>query len=126
MCILRIDCPDSADHVIWFLSRVDVDPQQLDVKFSDCYYYCRMLRNDDGCGGEVMVNDGVCHVPPFTGWNIPSIPPGVGELSISGQQSSSFSTSTGGVGRGIGIVPRGKTSEETMASHFVSPGKYSV
>jgi len=128
MCILRIDCPDSADHVIWFLARVDVDPQQLDVKFSDCYYYCRMLQNDDGCGGEVTDDDGVCHVPPFTGWNIPSIPHGVGELSISGQQqSSSFSTSTGGGGgRGIGIVPRGKTSEETTVPHFVSPGKYSV
>jgi len=127
MCILRIDCPDSSDHVIWFLARVDVDPQQLDVKFSDCYYYCRMLRNDDGCGGEVTDDDGVCHVPPFTGWNIPSIPHGVGELSISGQQqSSSFSTSTGGGGgRGIGIVPRGKTSGETVP-HFVSPGKYSV
>jgi len=123
MCILRIDCPDSSDHVIWFLARVDVDPQQLDVKFSDCYYYCRMLRNDDGCGGEVVEDDGVCHVPPFTGWNIPSIPHGVGELSISG----SFSTSTGGGGRrGIGIVPRGKTSEETTVPHFVSPGKYSV
>ena len=127
MCILRIDCPDSSDHVIWFLARVDVDPQQLDVKFSDCYYYCRMLRNDDGCGGEVVDDVGVCHVPPFTGWNIPSIPPGVGELSISG----SFSTSTGGGGgRGIGIVPRGKTSGETIP-HFVSPGmesksKYSV
>ncbi|KAL7506122.1 hypothetical protein ACHAXN_007204 [Cyclotella atomus] len=67
MCILRIDCPDSKDHVIWFLSRVDVDPSCQDVKFSDCYYYCRMLRDDNSA------ND----CPPLTGWNIPKVPPGI-------------------------------------------------
>lgn len=67
MCILRIDCPDSKDHVIWFLSRVDVDPSCLDVKFSDCYYYCRLLRDDNSA------ND----CPPLTGWNIPKVPPGI-------------------------------------------------
>lgn len=88
MCILRINCPDSADHVIWFLARVDVDPDCLDVKFSDCYYYCRMLRNDDGCGGE---RDGGCVRPPERGWNVPKLPPGVEMLSIA--RSGSFSTS---------------------------------
>ena len=34
MCIC-IDCPDSGDHVIWFLPKVEVDPACLDVKFSD-------------------------------------------------------------------------------------------
>ena len=65
MCILRIDCPDDPNYVIWFLSRVDVDPSCLDVKFSDCYYYCRMLRNDSG------------DCPPLKGWNIPKVPPGI-------------------------------------------------
>ena len=27
MCILRIDCPDSDDHIIWFLEKVEVDPE---------------------------------------------------------------------------------------------------
>ncbi|EED87274.1 predicted protein [Thalassiosira pseudonana CCMP1335] len=72
MCILRIDCPDSSDHVIWFLARVDVDPSCLDVKFSDCYYYCRLMRLD----GEGV--DGVGNsCPPLRGWNIPKEPPGL-------------------------------------------------
>ena len=58
MCILRIDCPDSDDHIIWFLAKVEVDPVCLDVKFSDCYYYCRMLRNGDGHGGEIAGEGG--------------------------------------------------------------------
>ena len=61
MCILRIDCPDSPEYVIWFLSRVDVDPNCLDVKFSDCYYYCRVLRSVG------------LHAPPMEGWNIPDV-----------------------------------------------------
>eukprot|EP00578_Thalassiosira_sp_NH16_P029598 CAMPEP_0181076112 /NCGR_PEP_ID=MMETSP1071-20121207/244_1 /TAXON_ID=35127 /ORGANISM="Thalassiosira sp., Strain NH16" /LENGTH=460 /DNA_ID=CAMNT_0023157269 /DNA_START=156 /DNA_END=1536 /DNA_ORIENTATION=- len=89
MCILRIDCPDSADHVIWFLARVDIDPSCLDVKFSDCYYYCRMLRNDDGQGGE---QEGGCKFPPSGGWNVPKLPPGVETLPIA--PSGSFSTNT--------------------------------
>ncbi len=67
MCILRIPCPDSPDHVIWFLARVDIDPDCEDVKFSDCYYYCRLLRV------EGVEND----IPPEGGWKIPSVPPGV-------------------------------------------------
>jgi len=67
MCILRIPCPDSSDHVIWFLARVDIDPDCEDVKFSDCYYYCRMLRTDG------VEND----IPPERGWKVPSVPPGV-------------------------------------------------
>jgi hypothetical protein len=63
MCILRINCPDSPDHVIWFLSRVDVDPNCLEVKFSDCYYYCRVLRSVG------------LHVPPMNGWNVPDVEP---------------------------------------------------
>ena len=70
MCILRINCPDSADHVIWFIAKVDVDPDCLDVKFSDCYYYCRMHRNDDGCGG---LHEGGCLSPPSKGWNLPKV-----------------------------------------------------
>lgn len=61
MCILRIDCPDSPEYVIWFLSRVDIDPNCLDVKFSDCYYYCRVLRSVG------------LHAPPMAGWNIPDV-----------------------------------------------------
>lgn len=67
MCILRIPCPDSSDHVIWFLARVDIDPDCEDVKFSDCYYYCRLLRVDG------VEND----IPPERGWKVPSVPPGV-------------------------------------------------
>jgi len=60
MCILRIDCPDSPEeYVIWFISRVDIDPECLDVKFSDCYYYCRVLRSVG------------LDVPPMEGWNVP-------------------------------------------------------
>ena len=70
MCILRINCPDSADHVIWFIAKVDVDPDCLDVKFSDCYYYCRMHRNDDGYGG---LHEGGCLSPPSKGWNLPKV-----------------------------------------------------
>ena len=123
MCILRIPCPDSADHVIWFLARVDVDPNCLDVKFSDCYYYCRMLRNDDGMGGE---RDDGCRVPPLRGWNIPKIPPGVEMLSIGATRSGSFSTSSLGHHHdGLGIGPRPPTSENgdgEVISEFVSPG----
>ncbi|KAK1735788.1 hypothetical protein QTG54_013494 [Skeletonema marinoi] len=61
MCILRIDCPDSPDYVIWFLSRVDIDPDCLDVKFSDCYYYCRVLRSVG------------LYVPPMDGWSVPDV-----------------------------------------------------
>jgi hypothetical protein len=64
MCILRIDCPESPDFVIWFLSRVNIDPDCLDVKFSDCYYYCRVLRSRGW------------RVPPTNGWNIPDVQPG--------------------------------------------------
>ena len=86
MCILRIDCPDSTDHVIWFLAKVSVDPQCLDVKFSDCFYYCRMFKNDDGEGGEQ--DEGPCHIPPFRGWHVPSLPSGVEMLSIGGGDRS--------------------------------------
>ena len=130
MCILRIPCPDSAEHVIWFLARVDVDPNCLDVKFSDCYYYCRMLRNDDGMGGE---RDDGCHVPPSRGWNVPKIPPGVEMLSIGATCSASFSTSTslGHHHDGLGIGPRpptsvrvsgGENGDGEVMSEFVSPG----
>ena len=108
MCILRINCPDSPDHVIWFLARVDIDPNCLDVKFSDCYYYCRMLRNDDGCGGE---REGGCDSPPNNGWHLPKLPPGVDMLSIA--KSGSFSTAetasstgNGGYHHGLGIASR--------------------
>lgn len=88
LCILRIDCPDSPDHVIWFLARVDTDPSCREVKFSDCYYYCRMLRNDDGRGGEG--DDGEpCRSPPATGWNVPKLPPGVEMLRITPEPGSS-------------------------------------
>jgi hypothetical protein len=40
------------------------------VKFSDCYYYCRMHRNDDGCGG---LHEGGCLSPPSKGWNLPKV-----------------------------------------------------
>jgi hypothetical protein len=149
MCILRISCPDSADHVIWFLARVDIDPACLDVKFSDCYYYCRMLRNDDGCGGE---HEGGCDRPPSSGWHVPKLPPGVDMLSIA--KSGSFSTvetaskSDGGGYLGITSRPamlskqmlsqQHKDEKRTMqqqssSSKFVSPGnsismcsKYSI
>lgn len=81
MCILRIDCPDSADHIIWFMAKVDVDPDCLDVKFSDCYYYCRMHRNDDGYGG---LHEGGCLSPPSKGWNLPK----VGSHNLGGEQSA--------------------------------------
>jgi hypothetical protein len=108
MCILRINCPDSADHVIWFLARVDIDPACLDVKFSDCYYYCRMLRNDDGCGGE---REGGCDSPPSSGWHLPKLPPGVDSM-LSIAKSGSFSTvetgpsNYGDGGYGLGIASR--------------------
>jgi hypothetical protein len=107
MCILRINCPDSVDHVIWFLARVDVDPDCLDVKFSDCYYYCRMLRTDDGCGGE---REGGCLSPPTRGWNLPKLPKGVEMLSIAKSRSFSPAISLNHGGRGLGIVPRPQTA----------------
>lgn len=141
MCILRISCPDSADHVIWFLARVDIDPACLDVKFSDCYYYCRMLRNDDGCGGE---HEGGCDRPPSSGWHVPKLPPGVDMLSIA--KSGSFSTaetaskSDGGGYLGIASRPamlnkqrlsqqhedaKRMMQQQSSSSKFVSPGNSS-
>ncbi|KAL7534088.1 hypothetical protein ACHAXR_005625 [Thalassiosira sp. AJA248-18] len=145
MCILRINCPDSPDHVIWFLARVDVDPNCLDVKFSDCYYYCRMLRNDDGCGGEIVIGEedemgvggvGPCQTPPSRGWNVPRLPPGVEMLRIANPSDASLSTMSGGGTNygggsqqyGLGIGPRypngGGEEEERMepGMDFVSPG----
>jgi hypothetical protein len=113
MCILRINCPDSVDHVIWFLARVDVNPDCLDVKFSDCYYYCRMLRTDDGCGGE---REGGCLSPPSRGWNLPKLPKGVEMLSIAKSRSFSPALSSkngppsGGGQHGLGILPRPHTA----------------
>lgn len=79
LCILRITCPDSPDHVIWFIAKVDVDPSCLDVKFSDCFYYCRLLSNDDGRGGELAegLNN---NNPPSTGWHVPKLPPNCSEV----------------------------------------------
>ena len=79
LCILRIACPDSSDHVIWFIARVDVDPSCLDVKFSDCFYYCRLLSNDDGRGGEI--EEGLSNnIPPSAGWHVPKLPPNCSEV----------------------------------------------
>ena len=91
MCILRINCPDSPNHVIWFMSRVDIDPTCLDVKFSDCYYYCRLLASDDGNGDNDANNRDSC--PPEVGWNIPRIPPGV-SLPIAPSESLSLDSPT--------------------------------
>ena len=108
MCILRIDCPDSPEFVIWFLSRVNIDPNCLDVKFSDCYYYCRVLRSGGGL-----------HVPPTNGWNIPDVQPGA--VAFSTAEAEEISSMKSGhrseekdqtqllhssVNSGIGIVPR--------------------
>ncbi|KAL7554776.1 hypothetical protein ACHAWF_018311 [Thalassiosira exigua] len=117
MCILRIACPDSPDHVIWFLAKVDVDPDCLDVKFSDCYYYCRMLRNDDGRGGE---REGGCRSPPGRGWNVPRLPPGAEELRVA--QSSSFSTAEDVGGGGARERGRGRGPTGPRAA-FASPGE---
>lgn len=79
LCILRITCPDSSDHVIWFIAKVDVDPSCLDVKFRDCYYYCRLLSNDDGRGGEM--EEGLSNnIPPSAGWNVPRLPANCSEV----------------------------------------------
>lgn len=122
MCILRIDCPDSDDHVIWFLARVDVDPECLDVRFSDCYYYCRMLRSDDG---------GIpCQSPPAQGWNVPKQPPGV-EMSRIVQPPLAMTDASDGSalflvseeeGCGLGTVPRQNTVHGSDRPEFISPG----
>lgn len=134
MCILRIDCPDSDDHVIWFLARVDVDPECLDVRFSDCYYYCRMLRNDDGCGGEIAGDAGgggaPCQSPPTRGWNVPKLPPGVEMLRIAQPPLSTIDAGDGGSSflvaegedYGLGIVPRQQSRLNGDGSEFMSPG----
>ena len=40
---------------------MDIDPDCLDVKFSDCYYYCRVLRSVG------------LYVPPMDGWSVPDV-----------------------------------------------------
>jgi len=133
MCILRIDCPDSTDHVIWFLARVDVDPECLDVKFSDCYYYCRMLRNDDGCGGEVSgggtseLLGEPCRSPPMRGWNVPKLPPGVEMLRIAPEPGDGNNGDAEFRDDGGGIIVDSNdngmdSSYDDPESDFLSPG----
>ena len=142
MCILRINCPDSPDHVIWFLARVDCDPDCLDVKFSDCYYYCRMLRNDDGCGGEIMSEDDVapCQRPPSRGWNVPKLPPGVEMLPIATPSCDASSSAMSGMQNhtqqrngsndvhqhGLGIMPRQPSDANDSKMSQTTYSKYSI
>eukprot|EP00984_Skeletonema_dohrnii_P020169 scaffold9754_cov97-Skeletonema_dohrnii-CCMP3373.AAC.2 len=106
MCILRIDCPDSPEYVIWFLSRVDIDPDCLDVKFSDCYYYCRVLRSVG------------LYVPPMDGWSVPDVqqqqeqqPDGDDVAFTTVDDEASFVNDqerlhSSSMSSGLGIVPR--------------------
>jgi len=142
MCILRIDCPDSDAHVIWFLARVDVDPACLDVRFSDCYYYCRLRWNETGRSGASAdgSTDGgtLCQSPPARGWNVPKLPPGVETLWITpppvtdaGSGSAPDSAAKGRT-YGMGIETPQQGGGDGDVVDFMSPGvdsgvsKYSI
>ena len=77
MCIMRSACPESPDHVIWFLARVNVDPDCLDVNFSDCYYYCRLLSSVG------------MHTPPMKGWDVSGMQPDAGVAFPTAAEASS-------------------------------------
>jgi hypothetical protein len=81
---------------------VDIDPDCLDVKFSDCYYYCRVLRSVG------------LFVPPMDGWSVPDV-----QEQLAGDDAVAFTTVNdeasfvndqerlhSSMGSGLGIVPR--------------------
>jgi hypothetical protein len=91
--------------IIWKVSSNHVDPDCHDVKFSNCYYYCQMLRTDTDAGGE---GEGKCLSPLSRGWNSPRLAKSQ-LFSLTMTLNHGSGRGDGGNGCGLVIVPRPQT-----------------